>query len=108
MTNKLSIRLEFALTPLRPSGQPSPSAPPAHQPSADSDGKHHHPLHRLIPSTLLFTQEKNDSVCYRVNSQWGRNTFWSTSFRVNFAWTAKMAKMMSDREGALQCKNNEL
>lgn len=108
MTNKLSIRLEFALTPSAP--------PPSHL-----------PVPRLLTSpvqtpmantTIHFTASYLRPFCSHrkrmtqfvtgLCSQRGRNTSWSTSFRVNFTWTAKTAKMMSDREGALRCKNNEL
>lgn len=33
--------------------------PTAHQPSADANGKHHHPFHCLVSSPFLFTREKN-------------------------------------------------
>lgn len=59
MTNSWSLPLD----PLHPLARHLPE-PPAHQPSGDSNGKHHHPLHRLIPATFLFTKKKSDSIDY--------------------------------------------
>ena len=103
---QLIRRLELALWPPPPLGPSSPHAPPAHQPCADSNGKHHHPLHRLIPATFLFTKEKNDCITAGLWWQQGGNTFQPTSFRLNSIRTASTV-MMSGVAGALQCKNEE-